>query len=271
MIRYAEVVAKLFNVNFFGGMKLGLRNMLHLDAALGYPSKAFKTIHIAGSNGKGSTAKKIASALEHSGQRVGLFTSPHISCFRERIQVNGSYISEDAVETLLSQLLTLAEQEKISPTFFEFTTLLALRYFAEQNVDVAVLETGLGGRLDATNIVTPVLSVITSISLEHTEILGNTIEEIAIEKGGIIKPGIPVIVGPRTPHPLLHQMAQKISSPFIPISQTFSCFEEENRALARTALDHLFIPSASISKGVESSLPCRMEIFTQADLSKFQV
>lgn len=265
-MNYSKLIKKLFEVNLYGGIKLGLSNCLCLDAALAFPSQSFKSIHVAGSNGKGSVTKKISAALESAGYRVGTYTSPHISCFRERICVNGTMISEKSVELILTQLFNLAAQEKITPTFFEFTTLLALRYFAQEKVDFAVLEVGLGGRLDATNIVTPTLSVITSISLEHTDILGSTIEEIACEKAGIIKPGVPVVVGPRTPQQLLQKIADELRSPCIKVSGDFMEYEEENQVIAKTALETLGIPEPAIKSGLEAHLPCRLEVFTREQL-----
>jgi dihydrofolate synthase/folylpolyglutamate synthase len=268
-LNYLKLIQKLFEVNLYGGVKLGLSNCLRLDEMLDFPSRALKTIHVAGSNGKGSVTKKIAAALESAGYSVGIYTSPHISCFRERICINGQMISEESVESILSQLFHLAAQENLTPTFFEFTTLLALHYFALNNVDFAVLEVGLGGRLDATNIVTPMLSVITSISLEHTEILGNTIEEIAFEKAGIIKSGIPVVLGPRTPQVFLQNIAKNLCSPCIMVSGDFVEYEKENQVIARTALEALNISTIAINVGLDAHLPCRLEILTKAQLKKY--
>ena len=199
---YQTFINRLFAINLHGGMKLGLKNMETLNAMLGTPTQHFKCIHVAGTNGKGSVVYKIAKSLEKEGLRVGLYTSPHISSFRERIQINGQLIDESSVVAGLSRIFEEIDKSKIPATFFEITTALALKYFADQKVDYVVLETGLGGRLDATNIVTPVLSIITSISLEHTEYLGSTLEAIAKEKGGIIKPYVPIFIGPRVPQPL---------------------------------------------------------------------
>lgn len=267
-MNYSELIQKLFEVNLFGGVKLGLDNCLLLDKALGYPSKSFKTIHVAGTNGKGSVTKKIAAALTFAGYRVGIYTSPHISSFRERICINGIMISEKAVEILLAQLFVLASKEKITPTFFEYTTLLALCYFAQEKVDFAVLETGLGGRLDATNIVIPELSIITSISLEHTEILGNAIEEIALEKAGIIKKGVPVLLGPRTPQSLLQTVAETLQSPCLKVSGEYIEYAEENQKIAQEALKWLAVPEDAIEAGLKASLPCRLELFTKERLGK---
>lgn len=257
---YNQLMKKLFSVNLFGGMKLGLANCLRLDAALGSNSKAFRSIHVAGTNGKGSVTKKISVALEKAGYKVGTYTSPHISCFRERIQINGQMISEESIVALLPGIFAAVEREKIPATFFEITTLLAFAYFAKKKVDIAVLETGLGGRLDATNIITPELSVITSIALDHTDILGSSIEEIAAEKAGIIKPGIPVVLGPRMPQKQFLEAAHSLNSPCIVVSGNHSSFEEENNAIAKAALESLKIGSEAIERGLKASLPCRFEI-----------
>lgn len=243
-------------------MKLGLSNSLRLNAALKFPDQSYEIIHVAGTNGKGSTSKKIASALQQCGYRVGLYTSPHISCFRERIHINNQMISEAEVAYHLSRLFAITETEQIPATFFELTTALALDYFAKQHVDVAVLETGLGGRLDATNVVTPKLSVITSISLDHTDLLGNTIEAIAHEKAGIIKSGIPVVLGPRLPLQLFKSIAHTRHSPCIAVTGDYADFEAENCAIARTALETLGVPSTAIQAGLATHLPCRLEEVT---------
>lgn len=266
---YPYLVQKLFNANLFGGMKFGLSNCLRFDEALLFPSRAFPAIHVGGTNGKGSVTQKIACAYQHAGYRVGLFTSPHISCFRERIRVNGEIIPEEDVECLLSKIFAIAETHYIAATFFEFTTLLAFEYFVQEKIDIAVLEVGLGGRLDATNIITPKLSIITSVTLDHTEILGDTIEKIALEKAGIIKPHVPVILGPRLPLQQLQRIAEERQSPCIHVTGTYSNYDEENQAIAKTALEALSIPSSAIEKGLKVRPPCRMETFTRQQLSKY--
>lgn len=261
---YSQLIQKLFHVNLFGGMKLGLQNAEHLQQLLHFPDRTFKTIHVAGTNGKGSVSTKIAHAFEQAGYRVGLYTSPHISSFRERIRVNGIMISEEAIESLLTYLFHLSEKEQISATFFEFTTFLAFLYFAHERVDIAVLETGLGGRLDATNVVHPCLSIITSISLDHIDILGPTRESIAYEKGGIIKEKVPVIIGPNVPFDIIQSIAQKKQSPCMQVSCHSHLFEEENRLIAHAALQYLAssfqLTPHAIEKGLEGRQPCRFEI-----------
>ena len=176
--------------------KEGLSNTIALDRHFGHPHTQFRTIHIAGTNGKGSCSHTIAAILQAQGLKVGLYTSPHLVDFRERIRVNGEMISQDYVVNFVEA--ERAFFEPLRPSFFELTTALAFKYFAEQHVDIAVVEVGLGGRLDCTNIITPILSIITNISLDHTQFLGNTLAKIAGEKAGIIKPGVPVVIGETT-------------------------------------------------------------------------
>lgn len=173
--------------------KKDLTNTLALLQALHNPHKELKTIHIAGTNGKGSTTHIIASILQESGLKVGCYTSPHYIDFKERIKINGIYVSEQFVVDFVNKIEPLIDT--IQPSFFEITVAMAFQYFKEQKVDVAVIETGLGGRLDSTNVITPLLSVITNISFDHTNMLGNTLPEIAKEKAGIIKHNIPVLIG----------------------------------------------------------------------------
>ncbi len=173
--------------------KKNLDNIIALCELLDNPQDKFRSIHIAGTNGKGSTSHMIAAGLQANGYRVGLYTSPHYKDYRERIKINGELISEEAV-------ISFVEDHKedfirIQPSFFEITVAMAFAHFANQNVDIAIIETGLGGRLDSTNIITPILSIITNISLDHQAMLGNTLEQIAGEKAGIIKSKIPVVIG----------------------------------------------------------------------------
>ncbi len=174
--------------------KHDLQGTIALLRALGDPHRRFRSVHVAGTNGKGSVCALIERVLREAGHRTGLYTSPHLVDFRERIRVDGRWADEAWLERKLEHIESLPEGK--DRTFFEVVTALAFEYFAEQNVEIAVVEVGLGGRLDCTNVITPEVSVITSIGLDHTEILGNTIEKIAAEKAGIIKPGAPVVIGP---------------------------------------------------------------------------
>lgn len=203
-IQYLFNVAPLFQNIGQGAYKEGLSNTHELDAHFGHPHKAFRTIHVAGTNGKGSCSHTLAAILQSAGYKVGLYTSPHLVDFRERIRVNGEMISEQRVIDFVEQERSFFEP--LYPSFFELTTALAFLYFKEQNVDVAVIEVGLGGRLDCTNIIQPELSVITNISFDHTQFLGDTLPKIAIEKAGIIKEGIPVVIGETNGHPDVKQV-----------------------------------------------------------------
>ncbi len=173
--------------------KANLNNTYLLAKHLNNPENKFKSIHVAGTNGKGSTSHMIASILQEAGYKVGLYTSPHLKDFRERIKVNGKSISKQFVIQFIKRYKLFFEANALS--FFEMTVGLAFEYFSKQNVDIAIIEVGLGGRLDSTNIVTPEVSVITNIGLDHTQFLGQTIQDIAKEKGGVIKPNIPVVIG----------------------------------------------------------------------------
>jgi len=173
--------------------KKDLTNIIALSKYLGNPHQKFKSIHVAGTNGKGSTSHMLASVLQEAGYKVGLYTSPHLKDFRERIKVDGEELSEQFVIDFVEKNKQFLEQHALS--FFEMTVGMAFHYFTLQNVDIAVVEVGLGGRLDSTNIISPLLSIITNISFDHTQMLGKTLPKIAIEKAGIIKPNIPVVIG----------------------------------------------------------------------------
>jgi dihydrofolate synthase/folylpolyglutamate synthase len=191
---YAAAIEHLYSLQQFG-IKLGLDNIRRLTALLGHPQTRYRCVHIAGTNGKGSTAAMVAAVLQRAGYRVGLYTSPHLVEFRERIRVDGRMISEDAVSELTERVRELWS-DPLAPTFFEFTTALAFQFFADQEIDIAVLEVGLGGRWDATNVVHPMVTAITTIGYDHEEHLGTTLSAIAGEKAGIIKEGVPVVLGP---------------------------------------------------------------------------
>jgi dihydrofolate synthase/folylpolyglutamate synthase len=173
--------------------KADIGNIVAASKYLGNPHAQFKSIHIAGTNGKGSTAHMLTSVLQEAGYKVGLYTSPHLKDFRERIKVNGKMITEQEVVDFVKESKAIFEEMELS--FFEFTVAMAFNYFANQQVDIAIIETGLGGRLDSTNILNPELTIITNIGLDHTNLLGNTLEKIAAEKGGIIKENTPIIIG----------------------------------------------------------------------------
>lgn len=218
-MNYQQTVEYLFNATPVfekvgaSAYKEGLFNSEELDRHFHHPHRHFKTIHIAGTNGKGSCSHTIASILQTDGYKVGLYTSPHLVDFRERIRVNGDPICEDYVVRFVEEERSFFEP--LHPSFFELTTAMAFKYFADMEVDIAVIEVGLGGRLDCTNIITPILSVITNISFDHTQFLGNTLAKIAGEKAGIIKPNVPVVIGENHPEtrPVFTQKAEQLSSP----------------------------------------------------------
>ena len=196
-IEYLYNSAPVFEHIGASAYKEGLENTLTLDEHFNHPHTHFLSIHIAGTNGKGSCSHTLAAILQAEGYKVGLYTSPHLVDFRERIRVNGEMISEQEVIDFVEQERDFFEP--LHPSFFELTTALAFKHFAEQKVDIAIIEVGLGGRLDCTNIITPILSIITNISLDHTQFLGNTLGAIAAEKAGIIKHRVPVVIGESVP------------------------------------------------------------------------
>lgn len=212
-IDYLYTSAPAFTKVGADAYKPGLYTTEALDKHAGHPHKEYLTIHVAGTNGKGSCSHTIAAILQSAGLRVGLYTSPHLVTFRERIRVNGEMISEQYITDWVAD--NRAFFEPLHPSFFELTTAMALEYFRESNVDIAVIEVGLGGRLDCTNIITPILSVITNISFDHTQFLGNTLAAIASEKAGIIKPGVPVIIGETTAEtrPVFQDKAAAVGAP----------------------------------------------------------
>jgi len=195
--------------------KANLNNTLAFDQYFDQPHRHFKTIHVAGTNGKGSVSHLLASVLAEAGYKTGLYTSPHLKDFRERIKINGEMISETEVVDFVNQHHGIIEE--LQPSFFEMTVAMAFDYFARQKVDVAIIEVGLGGRLDSTNIITPCLSIITNIAFDHTALLGNTLAQIAGEKAGIIKPAIPVVIGQKHPEtePVFEQKAKELNSPIL--------------------------------------------------------
>ena len=204
MMNYTEAVEYLYNAAPLfqnigaGAYKEGLSNTHFIDDYYGHPHTAYRTIHVAGTNGKGSVSHTLSSILQSAGYKVGLYTSPHLVDFRERIRVNGQMIPKERVVRFVEE--DCPTFEKLSPSFFELVTGLAFKYFQEEQVDIAVIEVGLGGRLDCTNIITPILSIITNISFDHTQFLGSTLPQIASEKAGIIKEGIPVVIGETGSH-----------------------------------------------------------------------
>ena len=279
---YENAIRKLYSANLHQRVKMGLLNieklMLTMGSgwAVGPPSSALKLkrpviVHVAGTNGKGSVCWKMSKALQSSGLKTGLFVSPHISCFRERVQVNGKYISPQETVNLLDDIFDATKTHEIPATFFEMTTALALKHFEQEQCEAIVMEVGLGGKLDATNILYPDVSVITSISLDHVKILGDTIEEIAVEKGGIIKDAAPVVVGPNCPLHVFMELSEEKNATLHALQRNgYDEFDfcKENEMLARKAYDILLeankipppLSDASFEAAMSSLPPCRFAL-----------
>jgi dihydrofolate synthase/folylpolyglutamate synthase len=272
-VTYAEAIQFLYGLNLFGA-NFGLENTLKLAARAGNPQEQLRFIHVAGTNGKGSTCAMLESIYRAAGLRVGLFTSPHLVSFRERIQINRQLISEADIARLVAEV---AAGKLPDATLFEFVTVMALKYFAEQHCDLVIWETGLGGRLDATNIVTPVASVITNIALDHQQYLGDTLEKIAAEKAGIIKAGIPVITATDALEALavIEKVAKEKKAPLTRVNSEFRIQNSElsllgehqklNAALALATVEvlqnQLPVSAAQIRQGLENvEWPGRLQL-----------
>ena len=270
-IQYLYQAVPSFQKVGAAGYKEGLSNTLALDEHFGHPHRRFKTIHVAGTNGKGSTSHTLASMLQAMGLKVGLYTSPHLVDFRERIKVNGQCVSEEYVIKFVEEERDFFEP--LYPSFFELTTALAFKYFAEAQVDIAVIEVGLGGRLDCTNIITPELSIITNISFDHTQFLGDTLAKIAGEKAGIIKRGVPVVIGETTAEtkPVFVEKAAELEAPvyfaeagdcpenltekvkaLLPHFELKGSYQEKNLHTILQAAEILQIPEEFVVKGLET-------------------
>lgn len=268
-IQYLYDSAPLFQQIGGAAYKPGLQNSLDLDRHFGHPHRRYRTIHVAGTNGKGSCAHTLAAVLRVAGYRVGLYTSPHLVDFRERIRVDGEMIPEQYVVDFVAR--ERAFFEPLHPSFFELTTALAFKYFEDAGVDIAVIETGLGGRLDCTNIITPVLSLITNISLDHTQFLGDTPERIAAEKAGIIKSGVPAVVGEAqdSTRRVFREAADRVGAPLYfaedaPELLSWHSVDEsrmvcETRTFGRLVYD---LPGACQSKNVETLL-CALKVLRE--------
>ncbi len=232
----------MFERQGVSGYKEGLSNTLRLDDHFGHPHEHYRTIHVAGTNGKGSCSHTLAAILQSCGYKVGLYTSPHLADFSERIRVNGKPISEEYVVNFVEQERSFFEP--LQPSFFEVVTAMAFKYFAEQTVDIAVIEVGLGGRLDCTNIINPILSIITNIGFDHTQLLGSTLPQIATEKAGIIKKDVPVIIGETTAETRIvfeNTAAQQLA----PIT-----FAEDNKEVKRCTPDGTGLKYETVHYGI---------------------
>lgn len=223
MLSYTKALEFLYGLQRYG-IKLGLETTQALLVRLGLPERQFPSLHVGGTNGKGATAAIGASILHAAGYRVGLYTSPHLVDFRERIRVNGEVIAEDRVADLVGRVRA-AQGHDLSPTFFEFTTVMAFQHFADSAVDLAVCEVGMGGRFDATNVLRPLVSVITNVSLDHEAFLGDTVTQIAFEKAGIVKPGVPLVVGRLSADAadVIGPVASERGAPWYELNREFRC------------------------------------------------
>lgn len=259
---YLAINQRLSELNFARKSRLDIEDMRTVFQAL--QLKDYPKVHIAGTNGKGSCVKKISSAFKLSGYKAGSFTSPHIASFRERIQINDQMISESDLATYAQEIFQLSESMQIELTFFEIITLIALKYFTDQQVDIAIIEVGLGGRLDATNCITPILSIITSISLDHTDLLGDTLEKIAFEKAGIIKPFVPVLIGPHSNQQSIKQRARELKAPLIEVKcEKGVSYDVENQVIAQRAL-------AFLQDKFKLSDPAIKEALTKKPFARFE-
>ncbi|MGH7976920.1 MAG: bifunctional folylpolyglutamate synthase/dihydrofolate synthase [Limisphaerales bacterium] len=298
---YSEAIQFLYGLNLFGA-NFGLETTRQLAARVGNPQEKLRFVHVAGTNGKGSTCAMLESIYRAAGLRVGLFTSPHLVSFRERIQVNRERIPENDVVRLVedlrrtgvmpvsNQIPAQAEPEirnerNPGPTFFEFVTVMALKFFAEQRCDLVIWETGLGGRLDATNIVTPLASVITNIAFDHQQWLGETLDKIAFEKAGIIKSKIPVVTAVDEPEALavIEKIARENNAPLVKMISEFGIrnselsllgeHQKQNAALTRTTIEVLqkIIPvlEEQIRAGLQNvNWPGRLQLLEKPDGQK---
>ena len=227
------------------------------------PHTHYPHVHIAGTNGKGQVSVKTSYGLQLAGNRVGLFISPHLFTYEDRISINGTPISKEKVIQYYLDLDHLLSQLNIYLNFFECSTCMCFRHFSEEKVDVAVIETGLGGKFDATNVIHPLVSVITSVSLDHMEVLGETLEEIADQKAGIIKPFVPVVLGPRSQFQSIFHKAKEVSAPIHLVESQFDFYDLENQAVAKKTLEILSetfeIEENAIQQGLQKNMPCRFE------------
>lgn len=244
---------------------MGIGTVQALTKALGVP-RIVPAVHIAGTNGKGSVAVKVAAALQAQGLRVGAYTSPHVSSIRERVCVNGEMISESELQRGVDRILETAAEAKVSPSCFEVMTCLALEHFEKKEVDYCVIEAGMGGRDDATNVIVPILSVITTVGLDHMHVLGRTVEEIATNKAGIIKRGVPLVIGPDTPVSLLFDLAFKLESSCVVCDEAKGKDPETYNTLLAGRIVHMLsridkfsLDQHKLLEALQTRAPCRFQ------------
>ncbi|MCX5865731.1 MAG: bifunctional folylpolyglutamate synthase/dihydrofolate synthase [Deltaproteobacteria bacterium] len=237
MMNYQEAWGFLDNLQFFK-IKLGLESMSQFLDSVGNPHRGLRFVHVAGTNGKGSVSTTMRTILTKAGYKVGLYTSPHLSCVRERFRIGERFISEEAFARQASVIREALGERQI--TYFEFATALALLWFAEEQVDVAILEVGMGGRLDATNVITPLVSVITNVSMDHEQYLGNTLAAVAFEKAGVIKPGVPVVAGlaPDESLAVVEQVCQERKAPLFLLGREFDAVRGPKGSWEYRGIDH---------------------------------
>lgn len=270
MNSYQKVLSKLYILSNESKHAIYTLESIHsLYQKISCPGKNIPMVHIAGTNGKGSVSYKMAKAFVDSGYKTALFTSPHISSFRERMQIDFQMISKEEFVEVVEPLFAWKEQSKVQISFFELLVLASLKYFEKNQVEIAIIETGLGGRLDATNIIHPMLSIIVSIGLDHCHILGDTLDAIAFEKGGIIKSKTPVVIGPNARYSPIFEIAKQQQSPCFIVEDTSSDFDTYNRYVAKKGLDILQktfpMKDCIIDRALSFRPPCRMEEFTYLD------
>jgi dihydrofolate synthase / folylpolyglutamate synthase len=270
---YTETLGYLYGLESFG-IVLGLDNVRWILGLIGNPQDSFKTVHVAGTNGKGSVASMISTTLTVAGHRTGAYTSPHLISFTERVTVNGEPITESEVVRLTRMIKArIDEQKEKRPfTFFDFTTALAFEYFRNQGVDVAVVEVGLGGRLDSTNVVEPLVSIITNVGLDHQDYLGNTIEEIAREKAGIVKKGVPVVTGAEGPALGVIRDAASGRTNLYVLGEDFAFVKKDERVMSYRGIgasfDALSVGLSGDHQLANASLAvCALEVLTSRGLA----
>jgi len=270
-IEYLYALLPVYQRQGVTAIKKDLSNIIKLCNHLGNPQKEYQTLHIGGTNGKGTVSHMLSSILQEEGFKVGLYTSPHYIDFRERIKINADYISEDYVVGFVKEMKQ--QIEEISPSFFELTVAMAFDYFKSNNVDYAIIEVGLGGRLDSTNIIKPIISVITNIGLDHQNMLGETIEEIAYEKAGIIKQETPVVIGEHDEKSaiIFNNRSKSLGSSLTFASQNWHIENQNNDLLFKREQDEVYkIKELPATPFYKKNIVCVLEVCTRLDLSLSQ-
>lgn len=267
--KYAQVLKEIYDLNLFVPNKTNLNAITYSCELFNHPESSFKSIHVAGTNGKGSVCKKISSSLISSGYKVGVFTSPHISSFRERILINNQKISKEYLISEYPQIHSITQKAKCNLTYFEFITLLAFIYFRDMKIDFGVIEVGMGGDLDATNVINPLISVITSIGYDHMDYLGHTLEKISEHKAGIIKRNRPVVLGSDIPTKnIFYTRASELNAKVYKVNRIGTNYDIENQKTALLAMETLKslypftfsnLSQKAMSDGIKERPECRMQ------------